>query len=108
MPAAVSLYEILEVSQTARPAVIRAAYRCLALEFHPDKHPGDREAAAQMSLINQAYAVLSDPVKRDQYDRKMRITTTDRRGSEVTPNQPRSGAGKGRQTTRPFAFRPLD
>ena len=45
------LYEILEVSPKARPAVIKAAYRCLVQENHPDKHPGDAEAAARMSMI---------------------------------------------------------
>ena len=104
----VSLYEILEVSPNARPAVIRAAYRCLALEYHPDKHPGNSEAAAHMSRINQAYAVLADPQQREQYDRKMRIRATDRRGSEVASSRSGSGSAKGRQSTRPFAFRPLD
>lgn len=103
-----SLYEILEVSPTARAAIIRAAYRCLALEYHPDKNPGDAKAAAHMSRINQAYAVLGDPQKRDQYDRMMRLHAADRRGAELGSNRTGPGAGKGRQSTRPFAFRPLD
>lgn len=103
-----SLYEILEVNPSARPAIIRAAYRCLALEYHPDKNPGDAEAAAHMSRINQAYAVLGDPQKRDQYDRKMRRHTAERRGAELGSNPAATKPGKGRQSTRPFAFRPLD
>ncbi len=103
-----SLYAILEVSPTARLAVIRAAYRCLALEYHPDRNPGDAEAAAHMSRINHAYSVLADPVQRDQYDQKMRICSAERRGTEDTSNQARRRAGKGRESLRPFAFRPLD
>jgi len=100
------LYEILEVSPKARPAVIKAAYRCLVQENHPDKHPGDADAAARMSMINHAYSVLADPVKRARYDEKMNIRPAERRGSGVT-----SGAAKGSATgskLRPFAFRPLE
>lgn len=102
-----SLYAVLEVSPTARLTVIRAAYRCLALEYHPDRNPGDAEAAAQMSRINHAYAVLADPLQRDLYDRKMQIFSAKRRGAEDTFNPTRRGAGNGRQNLRPFAFRPL-
>ncbi|MBE0619533.1 MAG: J domain-containing protein [Burkholderiales bacterium] len=102
------LYEILEVSPTARPAVIRAAYRCLVQEHHPDRHPGDSDAAARMSMINHAYSVLADPLKRARYDEKINIRPTERRGSGVTSNAAKPGAGQGRANPRPFAFRPLE
>jgi len=102
-----SLYGILEVSPTARLAVIRAAYRCLALEYHPDRNPGDAKAAAYMSRINHAYSVLADPRQRDQYDKKMHVLAAERRGIEVALEQPKRATGKGRQGLRPFAFRPL-
>jgi len=102
------LYEILEVSPTARPAVIRAAYRCLVQEHHPDRNPGDPDAAARMSLINHAYSVLADPLQRARYDQKMNIRATERRGSGLTSNQAKPDTGKGRANLRPFAFRPLE
>lgn len=102
------LYEILEVSPTARPGVIRAAYRCLVQEYHPDKNPGDTEAAARMSLINRAYAVLADPSQRARYDKKMGIGATERRGSGSTPSPAKPDSGKGRSNPRPFAFRPIE
>ncbi|MBS0336912.1 MAG: DnaJ domain-containing protein, partial [Proteobacteria bacterium] len=80
----VSLYEILEVSPNASAAVIKAAYRCLAQQHHPDKNPGDRTAEARLSLINQAYAVLADPVLRARYDAKAGFGKVDRRGSGRT------------------------
>ena len=100
------LYEVLEVSPSARPAVIRAAYRCLAQEYHPDKKPGDTEAATRMSMINHAYSVLNDPVLRARYDAKL-AASEDRRGrGPATKAAPASDGVKG-NNTRPFAFRPL-
>lgn len=101
------LYEILEVSPTARPAVIRAAYRCLVQEYHPDRNPGDAATAARMSLINHAYLVLADPPQRTRYDKKIGISATERRGSGFASNPAKPDAGKGRSKLRPFAFRPL-
>jgi curved DNA-binding protein CbpA len=101
------LYEILEVSPTARAAVIKAAYRCLVLQYHPDRNPGDPGAGARMSLINRAYAVLSDPFKRSQYDQKMGIGRIERRGCGRASNPAKAHAGGG-ENLRPFAFRPLD
>lgn len=99
------LYEVLEVSPTARPAVIRAAYRCLVQEYHPDRNPGDAAAAARMSLINHAYSVLADPPQRARYDKKMGIRATDRRGNGFASHPAKPDAG--RSNLRPFAFRPL-
>ncbi len=102
------LYEILEVSPTARSAVIRAAYRCLVQDYHPDRNPGDVDAAARMSLINHAYSVLADPIQRARYDKKMSIGTTERRGSKPASNPAKPDAGSGRVNLRSFAFRPLE
>ncbi len=62
-------YEILEVSKTATKAEIKKAYRRLAMKYHPDKNPGDKEAEEKFKLINEAYQVLSDEEKRAVYDR---------------------------------------
>ena len=99
------LYEILEVSPNASPAVIKAAYRCLVQMLHPDKHPGDAAAAERLALVNQAYSVLADPVLRQRYDEKAGLHANDRRGNgrPLRPVKPAAGAS----TLRPFAFRTL-
>jgi len=61
-------YEILGVDRNADESAIKKAYRRLAIKYHPDRNPGDREAAERMKEINEAYAVLSDPHKRKLYD----------------------------------------
>jgi molecular chaperone DnaJ len=62
-------YEALGVSRDADGHTIKSAYRKLALKYHPDRNPGDREAEEKFKQINEAYAVLSDAEKRGRYDR---------------------------------------
>lgn len=66
-----TLYDILEVSQTASFETIRAAYRSLSQRYHPDKNPGDEEAAARMQQINMAFSILSSPETRAAYDTEL-------------------------------------
>ena len=61
-------YEILGVSPEAPPEEVKKAYRQLALKFHPDRNPGDRQAEERFKEISEAYGVLMDPEKRKQYD----------------------------------------
>lgn len=62
------LYEILGVGKSATDTEIKAAYRKLALQWHPDKHKGEKDAETKFKEINGAYEILSDKKKRQQYD----------------------------------------
>ena len=62
-------YEVLGVARNASKEDIRKAYRKLAHKYHPDKTGGDKRAEEKFKEINEANAVLSDPKKREQYDR---------------------------------------
>lgn len=61
-------YEVLGVGRDADDAAIKKAYRALAKKYHPDMNPGDKEAEKKFKEASEAYAVLSDPDKRRQYD----------------------------------------
>ncbi|MCG8458104.1 MAG: molecular chaperone DnaJ [Holophagales bacterium] len=62
-------YEVLGVERTASASEIKAAYRKLAVKYHPDRNPDDREAEDRFKEAAEAYAVLSDSDKRGHYDR---------------------------------------
>ena len=61
-------YEVLGVDKNADEATLKKAYRQLAKKYHPDTNPGDKEAEAKFKEASEAYAVLSDPEKRQKYD----------------------------------------
>ncbi|HIS56647.1 MAG TPA: molecular chaperone DnaJ [Candidatus Fimimorpha excrementavium] len=61
-------YEVLGVSRDADDAALKKAYRALAKKYHPDTNPGNAEAAEKFKEASEAYSVLSDPQKRQQYD----------------------------------------
>ena len=62
-------YEVLGVSRNATESEIKKAYRKLALQYHPDRNPGDKEAEEKFKEAAEAYEVLRDPEKRSLYDR---------------------------------------
>ncbi len=62
-------YEILGISRGATTQEVKNAYRKLALQFHPDRNPGDRPAEEKFKELGEAYSVLSDEEKRARYDR---------------------------------------
>ena len=61
-------YEVLGIGKDADEAAIKKAYRVLAKKYHPDMNPGDAEAEKKFKEASEAYAVLSDPEKRQKYD----------------------------------------
>ncbi|MBO7572665.1 MAG: molecular chaperone DnaJ [Bacteroidales bacterium] len=61
-------YEVLEVAKNATPEEIKKAYRKKAIQYHPDKNPGDKEAEEKFKEAAEAYEVLSNPDKRARYD----------------------------------------
>ncbi len=75
-------YAALQVSQDAEPEVIEKAYRALAMKYHPDTSPAP-QASQRMQRINEAYAVLSDPVRRRRYDASLVRESQHRSGWEV-------------------------
>ncbi len=93
MQATRDLYKLLGVSRGASREDIRKAHRRLAREFHPDANPGDRSAEERFKDVQQAYEVLSDPEKRQQYDAKLRAS------SGGGPERPRASAD-GRAAAR--------
>ena len=68
MPADHDLYRVLQVDPSADPEVIEAAYKRLALKYHPDHNRGDARAEEQMKRINEAFRVLGKPDLRADYD----------------------------------------
>ena len=83
-------YELLQVSENADQEIIQAAYRRLVLRYHPDRS-SEPNAAEMTQRLNDAYAILSDPVQRAEYDRE-------RRGSTGRPS---SGTGRSRPNPPP-------
>jgi curved DNA-binding protein len=90
-------YKILGIDKKATEAEIKKAYRKLAVQYHPDKNPGNKEAEDKFKLINEAYEVIGDPKKRKQYDELgENWNKFDQQGSGDWSSTFGAGGGRGR------------
>jgi len=85
-------YKVLDVPESASEAVIKKAYRRLAKKYHPDVNKGNPEAEARFKDVSEAYGVLSDKNKRDQYDQMRKYG-----GNPFGGGSPFGGGGFGGQ-----------
>lgn len=76
-------YDVLNVHKTSTPDEIKKAFKKLAIEHHPDKTAGDKQKEEQFKKINEAYSILSDPQKRETYDRFGIVDPTQRGGQNI-------------------------
>jgi hypothetical protein len=90
-------YDNLKVARDAPSSVIRAAYKTLTQQYHPDKNPGDSRAARVMQLINASYEVLSNPERRKQHDEWIR----EQEAEAVTGSPSHSPTAEGPQQAAP-------
>lgn len=99
-------YDILGVPRSTSPDDLKKAFRKLAMQYHPDKNPGDKKAEERFKEINEAYEVLSDPQKRQAYDQfgHMGAQGGFRPGGANPFGGFRPGAGGGRGGFEDFGF----
>lgn len=79
-------YELLNVNRDVDIIEIKSAYRRLAMKYHPDRNPGDKRAEEQFKQISEAYAVLSDPRKRAQFDQFGTVDTSNIDMNDIIKN----------------------
>ena len=104
-------YDNLKVSRHAPQEVIRAAYKALSQKYHPDKNHGDERAARIMAIVNTAYNILSDPVRRKEHDDWIASEEWEVEWLEGAHGEPGHDKGRGeghwepRQVEAPKRFR---
>jgi DnaJ-class molecular chaperone len=98
-------YDNLKVARNAPPEVIRAAYKTLSQKYHPDRNPGSPEAIRVIQIINSAYEVLSDPVKRQEHDEWIARTEASGTSAANGPGWTSAGEPATRRPSRHHARR---
>jgi DnaJ-class molecular chaperone len=98
-------YDNLKVARNAPPEVIRAAYKTLSQKYHPDRNPGSPEAIRVIQIINSAYEVLSDPVKRQEHDEWIARTEASGTGTASGPGWTSASEPAMRRPSRHHARR---
>ena len=100
-------YSLLGIKRAASPAEIKRAYRQMVFKYHPDRNPGDNEAADRFKLVLDAYAILSDGKKRAIYDAVNRSADAEEEPEEQQEQaeEPQFGdkVGSGFQYSQGFA-----
>ncbi|MDR3048535.1 MAG: molecular chaperone DnaJ [Elusimicrobiota bacterium] len=86
-------YEVLGITKSAADSEIKSAYRKLALKYHPDKNPGNKEAEEKFKEINEAYDILSDKQKKQQYDTFGHDAVNGAGGNPFSGGNPFGGGG---------------
>lgn len=98
-------YELLEVSEKASPEVIKKAYITLVKKYHPDLQPNGKKKSAEEKIkeINEAYEVLSDKIKRENYDRKLQAEriTAEKVKAKINNNQNNYSNSQGYSQSNP-------
>lgn len=100
MPASPDYYEVLQVSPNADGEVIQAAYKRLVDMWHSERRPGDPSSFERLAALDEAYAVLSDPPKRREYDARVRPSAAGRAVVDVPSHataQPGQAVASGRR-----------
>ena len=87
-------YRILGVSRQASESELKAAYRKLAKQYHPDAHPGDQECERRFRDISEAYSILSDPEKRRKYDAELGDKKDGKERKNTAGDRTGTGAGQ--------------
>lgn len=97
-------YDNLKVPETATRDAIKSAYRQLCLKHHPDRNPGNADSERIMCIVNDAYAILSDPAKRRAYDQELTLRRTrDFQPKDPSPASASREAWKRHQQSRAYA-----
>ena len=77
-------YEVLGVEKTASEEEIKKAYRKIAIKYHPDRNPGDKQAEEKFKEAAEAYNILHDPQKRQQYDQSTDLWVAEQEALEAS------------------------
>lgn len=100
-------YAILGLKRTATHAEIKAAYKKLAIQYHPDKHQGNAYFEEQFKQVNAAYQVLSNPNKRYHYDQQLEYLAQQQRAQQYTQTSSSQTRQREPASVRERYYRPI-